>query len=324
MKLIIQIPCLNEEKALPITFKELPKQIEGIDEIEVLVINDGSCDRTVEVAKELGVNHVISYNQTKGLARAFQAGLEAALRLGADIIVNTDADNQYQGQDIAKLVQPIIDGKASMVVGCRDIDSIEHFSASKKRLQKLGSWVVRQLSNTDIPDATSGFRAYNREAALKLNIVSDFTYTLETIIQAGNKDIPLSHVPVRTNEKLRESRLFTNTTDYLKRTIPNILRIYTMYRPLRIFSYAGIIVMGLGFLVSLRFFYSFIVAPSASRHIQSLIMATALLIIGFQIMVIGLLSDIIAANRKLIEEVLYKVKKLELSSPKDNPSSLLR
>ncbi len=313
MKLIIQIPCLNEEQALPVTLKDLPKQIKGIDIIETLVVSDGSTDRTVEVAQKLGVNHVVSYNQTKGLARAFQTGLNAALQLGADIIVNTDADNQYRGEDIAKLVQPILDGQASMVVGCRDIDQIEHFSENKKKLQKLGSWVVRQLSSTDIPDTTSGFRAYSREAALKLNIVSDFTYTLETIIQAGNKDIPLAHVSIRTNEKLRESRLFTGTADYLKRSIPNILRIYAMYRPLRVFSYVGITVMTLGLLVSLRFVFSYIMEPSVSRHIQSLIIAAALLIIGFQIMVIGLLSDIIAANRKLIEEALYRIKRFELS-----------
>ncbi len=261
MKLIIQIPCLNEEQSLPVTFGDLPKKIKGIDTIETLVISDGSTDNTVEVAKELGVNHIVSYGQTKGLARDFQAGLDAALHLGADIIVNTDADNQYQAQDIEKLVRPILDGSASMVVGCRDIDNIEHFSSSKKRLQRLGSWVVRQLSNTDIPDTTSGFRAYSREAALKLNIVSDFTYTLETIIQAGNKDIPINHVSVGTNERLRESRPFKGTADYLKRTIPSIIRIYAMYRPLRVFSYAGIAVMGLGVLVSLRFFYSFIIRP---------------------------------------------------------------
>ncbi len=313
MKLIIQIPCLNEEQTLPVTLRDLPDKIDGVDEIETLVINDGSCDRTVEVARDLGVNHIIEFGQTRGLACVFQAGLDAALRLGADIIVNTDADNQYQGQDIVKLIQPILEGKAGMVVGCRDIDGIEHFSASKKKLQKIGSWVVRQLSNTDIPDTTSGFRAYSREAALKLNIVSEFTYTLETIIQAGNKNIPIHHVAIRTNEKLRESRLFAGTANYIKRSIPNMLRIYTMYQPLRIFSYVGLFVISLGVLMSLRFVFSYIMEPSVSRHIQSLIIAAVLLIIGFQIMVIGLLSDIIADNRKLIEEILYRVKRFELS-----------
>jgi glycosyltransferase involved in cell wall biosynthesis len=312
MKLIIQIPALNEEQTLPVTLKDLPQKIEGIDEIETLIISDGSTDRTVEVAKQLGVNHIVKFNQTRGLARAFSAGLDACLRLGADIIVNTDADNQYQGRDIIKLVRPILEDKASMVVGCRDIDHIEHFSENKKRLQKLGSWVVRQLSNTDVPDTTSGFRAYSREAALKLNVVSDFTYTLETIIQAGNKDISINHVAIGTNEKLRESRLFTSLTDYLKRSVPSIIRIYAMYQPLRVFFYAGLSVMGLGCLISLRFVISYIINPSVSRHIQSLILAAVLFIIGFQIVVIGLVSDIIAANRKLIEDVLYRIKRLEL------------
>jgi glycosyltransferase involved in cell wall biosynthesis len=322
MKLIIQIPCLNEEQTLPVTLRDLPGQIQGIDEIETLVINDGSTDRTVEVAKESGVDHIVQFNQTKGLACAFSAGLDACLCLGADIIVNTDADNQYQGQDIVKLIQPILEGKASMVVGCRDINGIEHFSAKKKKLQKLGNWVVRQLSNTDIPDSTSGFRAYSREAALKLNVVTDFTYTLETIIQAGNKNISLAHVPVRTNKKLRESRLFSSIGEYLRKSIPSIIRIYAMYQPLRVFSYVGLIVIILGFLVSLRFIYSFILEPSVSRYIQSLILAAALFITGFQIMLIGLLSDIIAANRKLIEDVLYRIKRIELSSSNKDKEGL--
>jgi len=313
MKLIIQIPCLNEEKTLPITYRALPKKIEGIDEIEVLVVNDGSTDRTVEVARQLGVNHIVSFSQTKGLARAHQAGLDAALKLGADIIVNTDADNQYCAEDIPALIRPILEGKADMVIGCRDIENIPHFSFVKKKLQRLGSWVVRQVSNTDIPDTTSGFRAYSREAALQLNVVSDYTYTLETIIQAGNRSISLAHVPVRTNEKLRESRLISSIPSYLQRSILTIVRIYTMYRPLRVFTYIGMGFILFGILLSMRFIISYIQQPTVSRHIQSLIVAAASTIVGFQIMVLGLLSDIISANRRLIEDALYRVKKLELA-----------
>ncbi len=313
MKLIIQIPCLNEEETLPLTLGDLPKQIPGIDVIETLVIDDGSSDRTVEVARKLGVNHILSLGRHRGLAKAFKAGLDAALRLGADIIVNTDADNQYWGEDIRKLVQPILEGSAQMVVGERPIDKIEDFSPLKKKLQRLGSWVVRQMSKTDIPDTTSGFRAYSREVALKINVFSEFTYTLETILQAGNRGINLSHVAVRTNQKLRESRLFCSTPTYIRKSLVTLARSYTMYQPLRVFSYLGAIVMGLGALLSLRFFYSFIVDPGVSRHIQSLIVAAVLFIIGFQIMVIGLLADIISANRLLLEDILFRVKKMELS-----------
>ncbi len=318
MKLIIQIQCLNEEESLPITLADLPKRIDGIDKIEILVISDGSTDNTVEVARSLGVDHIVEYAQRKGLARAFQIGLDACLQLGADIIVNTDADNQYCGEDIKKLVAPIVAGSANIVVGCRDIEHIKHFSPIKKKLQKMGSWVVRYLSGTDIADVTSGFRAYSRDAALKLNIVSDFTYTLETIIQAGNKNIPIAHVPIRTNEKLRASRLFGGSLDYLKKSIPNIIRIYAMYRPLRVFFYVGITIIVLGFLLSLRFIYSFILEPNVSRHVQSLIIAAVLFIIGFQIMIIGLLSDVIAANRKLIENILYRIKSFEFSDFRRN------
>ena len=312
MKLIIQIPCLNEEKTLAATINDLPKRIAGIDVIETLVIDDGSTDRTVEEARRLGVNHIVSLGRHCGLAKAFSIGLDAAVRLGADIIVNTDADNQYRGEDIEKLVRPILDGRAQMVVGERPIDAIKDFSPAKKKLQRLGSWVVRQLSNTDIPDTTSGFRAYSREAALKINVFSEFTYTLETIIQAGNRGINITHVKIATNRKLRESRLFCSIPVYVRKSLLTMVRSYTMYQPMRVFTYLGSAVMGLGFLVSLRFLYSFVLNPSASRHIQSLILAAVLFIIGFQILLIGLLSDIIAANRQLLEDVLLRVKRIEL------------
>ncbi len=313
MKLIIQIPCLNEEKTLPITVGDIPRSIPGIDEVEILIIDDGSTDRTVEVAKECGVNHIVKIPQTKGLANGFKAGIDACLRLGADIIVNTDGDNQYKGQDIPKLIQPILEQKAEMIIGNRQIDTIDHFSDTKKFLQKFGSWVVRLASATDVPDTTSGFRAYSREAALKINVLSEFTYTLETIIQAGQKNITVSHVPIGTNEKLRESRLFKSIRDYISRSIVTIVRIYTMYRPLKVFMRLGAIIFGLGFLLGLRYLY-FMFTGSGGGHIQSLILTTILIVMGFQIWVFGLLADLISANRKLNEETLYRVRKLELDN----------
>ena len=312
MKLIVQIPCLNEEKTLPVTVQDIPRAMEGIDEIEILVIDDGSTDRTVEVAREVGVHHIVQLTNHKGLAESFMAGLDAALKLGADIIVNTDGDNQYKGDDIEKLIQPILQGEADMVVGDRQVNGITHFSYLKKHLQMLGSWVVRHVSDTDLPDATSGFRAFSREAALRLNVISRFSYTLETIIQAGKKNIAIVHVPVRTNKKLRESRLFDNTLKYIKRSVATIFRIYTMYEPLKMFMSIGGIVFLAGVLLSLRFLYFYLVVGGAG-HIQSLILAAVLMIVGFQIGMIGLVADLIAANRRLIEDTLYRVKKVEMS-----------
>jgi len=313
MKLIVQIPCLNEEKTLPVTIGDIPRSIPGIDEVEILIIDDGSSDRTVEVAKECGVNHIVKIPQTKGLANGFKAGIDACLRLGADIIVNTDGDNQYKGQDIPKLVQPILEYKAEMVIGDRQVNTIDHFSDTKKFLQKFGSWVVRLASATDVPDTTSGFRAYSRDAALKINVLSEFTYTLETIIQAGQKNIIVSHVPIGTNEKLRESRLFKSIRDYISRSVVTIVRIYTMYRPLKVFMRLGAILFGLGFLLGLRYLY-FMFNESGQGHIQSLILTTILIVMGFQVWVFGLLADLISANRKLNEETLYRVRKLELDN----------
>ncbi|HOC89699.1 MAG TPA: glycosyltransferase family 2 protein [bacterium] len=311
MKLIIQIPCFNEAETLPLTLADLPRQIPGVDEIEVLIIDDGSSDETTEVARRSGVHHIVRMTKNKGLANGFMAGLDASLRLGADIIVNTDADNQYNGADIPSLVRPILDGQAELVIGDRQTDEIHHFSWMKKRLQNLGSWVVRQVSATEIPDATSGFRALSREAALQMNVISRFTYTLETIIQAGKKNLAVSHVPVRTNSKLRESRLFKGNWNYIKRSIATITRIYTMYEPLKMFSYIGGTVFGAGFLIGLRFLYFYITTGGAG-HIQSLILAAVLLMIGFQVFIIGLVADLIGFNRRLIESALYRVRRLEL------------
>ena len=315
MKLIIQIPCLNEERTLPATIGDLPKRLDGIAEIETLVIDDGSTDRTVEAARQLGVNHIVRLTNRKGLAEAFVTGLDACLKLGADIIVNTDGDNQYRGSDIARLIQPILEGKADMVIGDRQVERVPHFSPLKKCLQKLGSWVVRHVSDTDVPDATSGFRAYSREAALRLNVISRFTYTLETIIQAGKKNIALSHIKVATNGKLRESRLFSSIPAYLKRSIATIFRIYTMYEPLRTFVTIGAIIFFAGFLISTRFLYFYLFVDDGRGHIQSLILSAVLMLVGFQVGLIGLVADLIAGNRRLIEDCLYRLKKVEMDTP---------
>jgi glycosyltransferase involved in cell wall biosynthesis len=317
-KLIIQIPCYNEEKTLPVTLHAIPRSIKGVDKVEILIIDDGSTDRTVEVARENGADHIVKLTNNKGLAEGFLTGLDACLRLDADIIVNTDGDNQYNGADIEKLIEPIVKSKADIVVGNRQVDNIEHFSLLKKKLQHLGSWVVRQVSGTDIPDTTSGFRAFSRDAALKLNVVSKFSYTLETIIQAGKKNIAITHVPVGTNSKMRESRLFKSTYSYIKRSLATIIRIYTMYEPIKTFFLIGGLIFSGGLILSLRYLYFYLFTPFGGQgHIQSVILAAVLFIVGFQVMVIGLLSDVIAANRRLLEDTLYRVKKLELNGNKN-------
>lgn len=315
MHLIIQIPCYNEEKTLSITLADLPKKIEGIDTIEYLIINDGSKDRTVEVAKENGVHHIVSFKNNQGLAKVFMAGIDACLRLGADIIVNTDADNQYCGEDIEKLVRPILDGQADMVIGERPINDIEHFSFIKKKLQRLGSWTVRKASHTNIPDAPSGFRAYSRDAALKLNVLSEYTYTLETIIQAGRKNMAITSVPIRTNKELRESRLFKSMWGYIKRSVFTILRIFIMYKPLRFFVWLGSIIFMMGLLLSFRFLY-FYFSGSGAGNVQSLILSSILIMLGFQTGVVGLQADLISSNRKLLEDIKYRVKKMEYKENK--------
>lgn len=313
MKLIIQIPCYNEAETLEIALNDLPKHIDGVDEIEYLIINDGSKDNTVEVAKRWGVNYVVNFKQNKGLAKGFMAGLDACLRNGADIIVNTDADNQYVGEDIAKLIQPILDGKADMVVGERPIDETEHFSPLKKKLQHFGSWVVRKASRTDIPDAPSGFRAYSREAAMRMNVVNEYTYTLETIVQAGRNKMAITSVPIRTNGELRPSRLFNSMMGYVKKSMLTIIRAFLMYRPLMFFTTLGSVMGLIGAGIGIRFLcYWF--AGTGAGHIQSLILASMMIILGVMTIIVGLQGDIIAANRKLLEDIQYHVRKLDYDS----------
>lgn len=310
MKLIIQIPCYNEAETLEIALNALPKKIEGIDEIEYLIINDGSQDDTVAVAQNWGVHHVVNFKQNKGLAKGFMAGLDGCLRNGADIIVNTDADNQYCGDDIQKLIQPILDGKADMVIGARPIDETEHFSFIKKKLQHFGSWVVRKASNTDIPDAPSGFRAFSREAAMHINVVNDYTYTLETIVQAGRERMAITSVPIRTNGELRPSRLFNSILGYVKKSMLTILRAYMMYKPLKSFAFLAVIPTIIGLLIGFRFLY-FMSVGTAGGHVQSLILGCTLIIIGFLTLMIGLMADVIAANRKLLQDTQYHARRSE-------------
>ena len=317
IKLIIQIPCFNEEHTLPETIGDLPSKIEGIDIIETLIIDDGSTDRTIEVAKELGVDHIIQNTNNRGLARSFSKGLDACLGLGADIIVNTDGDNQYAGKDIPKLVQPIIDGKAQIVIGDRQTHKIEHFSAFKKFLQKLGSRVVRQLSGTDIPDVVSGFRAISRGAALQLNIISPYSYTIEMVIQAGKKSMAITHVPISINPKTRESRLIKSIPSFIGQQLSSMIRMYAMYEPLRVFFYIGLTLSIIGTLPIIRFLY-FYFTGDGDGHLQSLVLGGVLLIIGFITFMIGLVADLISFNRQLIEIALEKIRKIELQQRADN------
>lgn len=310
-KLIIQIPCYNEEATLGVALAELPREIPGIDVVEWLVINDGSIDQTVEVAKACGVDHIVSFEHNQGLAKAFMAGLEACLKAGADIIVNTDADNQYCADDIPKLVDPILRGEAEMVIGARPISSIEHFSPIKKALQKLGSWVVRLVSNTDIPDAPSGFRAMSRDAAMRLNVFNEYTYTLETIIQAGQRGMAIMSVPIRTNGFLRPSRLVKSITSYVQRSIFTILLIFMTYRPLRFFGVLGSIPMSVGMFLWVRWLILFLQDPNRVRA-PSLIFAAIAILMGFQLWILGLLADLLSVNRKLLEDIQLRLRRVEL------------
>ena len=310
MKLIIQIPCYNEAETLEIALNDLPKHIDGIDEIEYLIINDGSKDNTVEVAKNWGVHYVVNFKKNKGLAKGFMAGIDACLKNGADIIVNTDADNQYCGDDIETIVRPILEGKADIVIGARPIDKTEHFSWLKKRLQHFGSWVVRRASGTDIPDAPSGFRAYSREAALQLNVVNEYTYTLEQIVQAGRTSIPIMSVPIRTNAELRPSRLFHSMFGYVKKSMITIIRSYLMYRPMRVFMALGIVPFIVGFAIGVRYIV-FIFMGRASGNIQSLILCSLLIMIAVMIWVLGMMADVISANRKISQEIQRRTRDID-------------
>lgn len=310
MKLIIQIPCYNEAETLEIALNDLPRHIDGIDEIEYLIINDGSRDNTVEVAKKWGVNYIVNFKRNKGLAHGFMAGIDACLRNGADIIVNTDADNQYVADDIEKLVRPIIEEKTDIVIGERPIDNTEHFSPLKKKLQHFGSWVVRKASNSDIPDAPSGFRAFSRDAAMRLNVTNEYTYTLETIVQAGRNKIAQTSVPIRTNGELRPSRLFNSMMGYVKKSMVTILRAYMMYAPLKTFSILSLIPFLIGVAIDIRYLV-FVIIGQGGGHIQSLILGSTLIMMGVMIMVIGMQADLIAKNRKLLEDIQYHVRKMD-------------
>ncbi len=323
LKLIIQIPCYNEEHTLAQALGDLPDQIDGIDSIETLIINDGSEDRTIEVARRCGVDHVVDLGGNRGLAVAWSVGMEAALAQGADIIVNTDGDNQYVGPDVAKLVEPILRGEAQMVIGARSFERIEHFSWLKKRLQRLGSWAVTKFAGVRVPDATSGFRAYTRDAALWLTLTSDFTHTIETVIRAARRGLSIRSVPIEVNAKLRESRLIRSTPRYVLRQGVEILRVFTMVRPLKVFTLAALVPLLLGSGGCVRFLWYYLDGKGGG-HVQSVVFSAMLIIVGFVVGMIGLAADMIAANRRLIEDSLYRLRKLEhdgLSArPGDQPA----
>ncbi len=319
MKLIIQIPCLNERENLGATFADLPRQIDGIDEIEVLVVDDGSNDGTSAYAAEIGVHHIVRFPVNRGLSAAFTAGVDASLRLGADIIVNTDADNQYAGDEIARLVRPILDGTADLVVGDREVSKLEHFSPLKRLLQAWGSRVVRRVSGTAVADSTSGFRALNRKAALRSFVHNRFTYTLETIIQAGRTDLMIANVKVRTNAKTRESRLFRSIPQYIRRNGPVIFRSYAMYRPFQSFAYVALLLLAIGLAGVGRFLYFYIRDPLYSGHTQSLVLGVGAVILSFLVGLLAMLGELFAANRRLIEEVLVHVRRLDADRERGTP-----
>lgn len=311
-KLIIQIPCFNEEHSLPATLADLPTSVPGFDAVETLVIDDGSGDRTAEVARTAGATYLLRFPIHLGLAKAFSAGLDAALKLGADVIVNTDADGQYRGADVERLVRPILRGEAEMVIGDRAPARLAHFGPIKRLLQGFGSWVVQQLSGTTVPDATSGFRAFSRRAALRLNVLTKFTYTHETIIQAGKKHIAIAHIPIEVNPDTRPSRLFGSISTYLRRSVPTLFRIYSLYEPFKIFWTLGGLIMVAGFVLSFRFVIDWWL-EGGQGHIQSLILAAVLLIVGVQTAMFGMIADLIGGNRSLIEDTLFRVRELELT-----------
>jgi len=315
MRLIIQIPCYNEEHSLPATLADIPASIPGIEAIETLIVDDGSSDHTVDVAQRLGVTHILRLSGHKGLAAAFQAGLDTCLKLGADIIVNTDGDNQYPQADIPRLVAPILANQADLVIGDRQVQKIPHFSPLKKRLQRWGSWVVYLASGVRAPDATSGFRAYSREAALRMSLLTRYTYTLETIIQAGKKGLRVTYVPVQVNQPTRDSRLIKSNWSYVKQSAATILRLYAFYEPLRTFSYISLPFVAVGLFALVRFLYFYFTGETGvGRHVQSLVVGGTLLTLGFLLFILGVIADLIAANRALIEETMYRVKRMEVAT----------
>ena len=320
MKLIIQIPCYNEAATLPATVQDLPRQLPDVDEVEILVVDDGSVDGTKAIARDLGVDHIVQMKHNQGLAYAFMAGLDAALEAGADIIVNTDADNQYRGEDIERLIEPLLAGRADIAVGDRGVTTLEHFSPVKRLLQRWGSWVVERAAGIDIPDATSGFRALTREAAMRLTVLSDYTYTLETLIQAGARRMAVTYVPITTNPQMRRSRLIQSTPSFLAISAVTIVRFYAMYRPLRLFLSLGAILIAGGVALGLRFLYYFVTGPGTGK-VQSLILAAILTIIGFQVCLIGLMADLVRLNRKMLEEAVYRVRRMELDTDRGDHST---
>jgi len=316
VKVMVQIPCLNEEETLPLVLDGIPTQLEGVDEIEVVVIDDGSTDRTSEVARERGVQHVLRFAANRGLGYAFAAGMDYCLSHGADVIVNTDGDNQYDGADIAKLVAPIVEGRAELVIGDRQPSQVAHFSGSKKLLQKLGSTVVSGLASLDVPDVASGFKAYSREAASLLTMSTDFDHTVDHVIQAGRKRIPTLSVPIRTNEKLRESRLFGSPLEFITRSLGIMTRVYSSYRAMRVFAAAGAVTFTGGFLLGLRFVWIFLFTDHSELHVQSLILAAVLMLAGFQMVLTGIVADLINSSRALLEDVSHRLRRIE--EPKDS------
>lgn len=319
MKLIIQIPCFNEEKTLDVTLQALPRHVDGFDSVEWLVIDDGCKDKTVEVAKKHGVDHFVLFKKNKGLAKGFIAGLDACLELGADVIVNTDADNQYDAADIPLLVQPILEGKAEVVVGTRPIDDIQHFSAVKKVLQKVGSRVVRFVSRTKVKDVTSGFRAMSRDAAMQMNVFNEYTYTLETIIQAGQKNMAITSVPIRTNPFLRPSRLMSSIPSYVRKSIFTIFRILVVYKPFRFFISVGSVIFMFGIILGSRYLYYYFTGQGGG-HIQSLILTAILLLVGFQLILVAFLADLLSVNRRLLEDIQYRSKKSKFARNRSTAS----
>jgi glycosyltransferase involved in cell wall biosynthesis len=313
MKLIVQVPCLNEEETLPAVVRDIPRQIDGIDEVEILIIDDGSTDRTSEIAKELGVDHIVRFAANRGLGHAFSVGMDFCLAHGADIIINTDGDNQYFGGDIAKLVRPILDGKADLVIGDREPGKIAHFSPIKKHLQTLGSLVVSGLAGISVPDVASGFRAYSREAAMRLACSTNFDHTVDHTIQAGRKRIATVSIPIRTNEKLRESRLFSNIGEFVVRSLAVMVRVFSAYKPMPVFSTVGVVAISLGMLLGVRFLVYLLFTDEGRLHVQSLILAAILLLAGFQMILTGIVAELINSNRALIEELSYRVRRRELS-----------